>query len=160
MCDFLIFLGLIFNLVLLQLLLLAVVADGSPPDADAAVQAAHRAFALWKRCSSRERAKTLLRISDLIRKNAEELAVLESKNVGKPIRESRDEVQLAADCFQYYAGVVDKVGGSTVPVAAQGIGLTFREPLGVCALIVPWNFPIAFRAGSLLPLSPWETRWS
>ncbi|MBF8248313.1 MAG: betB, partial [Bacteroidetes bacterium] len=81
---------------------IAVVADGSPPDADAAVQAAHRAFALWKRSSSHERVKTLLRISNLIRKNAEELSVLESRNVGKPIRESRDEVQLAADCFQYY----------------------------------------------------------
>ncbi len=93
----------------------------------------------------------LMRLSQLIRDNAEELAKLESRNVGKPIRDSRDEVALAANCFEYYAGVTNKIGGQTIPGAAPGVLMTFREPVGVCGIIVPWNFPIAITAWKSSP---------
>ncbi|MFQ5706654.1 MAG: aldehyde dehydrogenase family protein [bacterium] len=132
---------------------LAEVAEGGPEDIDAAVVSAQRAFqeGPWRRLSSRERTRLLLRLAQGLRDQAEELARLESQNVGKPIRESRDEVALAADCFEYYAGAINKVGGQTIPVAAAGVSLTFREPLGVCGLIVPWNFPIAITSWKVAP---------
>lgn len=132
---------------------LAQVASADGQDADRAVVSAHEAFTAgpWRRLNSRERGRLLLRLAELVRGHAEELARTESRNVGKPIREAREEVQLAADCFEYYAGAVNKVGGQTVPVAAPGVSLTFREPLGVCALIVPWNFPLAITAWKLAP---------
>src|SRR5205814_1790442 len=89
--------------------------------------------------------------ANLIRENADELARAESRNVGKPIRDSRDEVALAADCFEYYAGTTNKVGGQTLPGAASGVLLSFREPVGVCGIIVPWNFPIAITSWKTAP---------
>ncbi|HXH41925.1 MAG TPA: aldehyde dehydrogenase family protein, partial [Thermoanaerobaculia bacterium] len=71
--------------------------------------------------------------------------------VGKPIRDSRDEVALAANCFEYYAGTTNKVGGQTIPGAAPGVLMTFREPVGVCGIIVPWNFPVAITAWKASP---------
>jgi betaine-aldehyde dehydrogenase len=132
---------------------LAEVAEASADDMNLAVEAAHRAFyeGPWRNMNSRERTSLLLKISQLIRKNADELARLESSNVGKPIRESEDEVQLAANCFEYYAGVINKIGGQTIPVAAPGVSMTFREPIGVCGLIVPWNFPIAITSWKIAP---------
>jgi len=93
----------------------------------------------------------LMNLSRLIRDHAEELARLESRNVGKPIRGSRDEVALAANCFEYYAGTTNKIGGQTIPGAAPGVLMTFREPVGVCGIIVPWNFPIAITAWKASP---------
>ncbi len=92
-----------------------------------------------------------MRLAQLIRDNADELARLESRNVGKPIRDSRDEVALAANCFEYYAGTTNKVGGQTIPGAAPGVLMTFREPVGVCGIIVPWNFPIAITSWKSAP---------
>src|SRR6185503_18501805 len=83
--------------------------------------------------------------------HADELAKLEARNVGKPIRDARDEVGLAADCFEYYAGTVNKVGGQTIPASAPGVLLSFREPVGVCGIIVPWNFPIAITSWKSAP---------
>jgi len=133
--------------------LLAEVAEAGVEDMNLAVEVAHRAFyeGPWRQMNSRERTSILLKISQLIRENADELARLESNNVGKPIRESEDEVQLAANCFEYYAGVINKIGGQTIPVAAQGVSMTFREPIGVCGLIVPWNFPIAITSWKISP---------
>ncbi|MFQ5651917.1 MAG: aldehyde dehydrogenase family protein [bacterium] len=132
---------------------LAEVADGDAADIDTAVESAHQAFVRgpWRTINSRERTKILLRLAGLIRDQAEELACLESRNVGKPIRESRDEVALAADCFEYYAGAINKVGGQTIPVAAPGLSMTFREAVGVCGLILPWNFPIAITSWKVAP---------
>jgi len=132
---------------------LATVADGGAEDIDAAVQSAHKAFTdgPWRKMNSRERTRVLLRLSTLIRDHAEELSLLESQNTGKPIRDSRDEVNLAADCFEFYAGAINKVGGQTIPVAARGMSMTFREPVGVCGLIVPWNFPIAITSWKVAP---------
>ncbi|HEY1015401.1 MAG TPA: aldehyde dehydrogenase family protein, partial [Herpetosiphonaceae bacterium] len=73
------------------------------------------------------------------------------QNVGKPISESSGEIAMGADCFQYYAGLLPAFGGQTLPVSAKGTGLTFREPLGVCALIVPWNFPFAITTWKVAP---------
>jgi betaine-aldehyde dehydrogenase len=98
-----------------------------------------------------ERARVLLRLAELIRANAEELARLESSNVGKPIGESRGEIAMGADCFQFYAGLIPSFGGRTVPVSAPGTGLTFRESVGVCVLIIPWNFPFAITTWKVSP---------
>lgn len=133
--------------------IIAQVAQAGAADVHAAVDAARRAFdeGSWRRATVAERAKTLLRLADLIRANAEELARLESRNVGKPVGESRGEIQMGAACFQYYAGLIPAFGGHTVPVSAPGTGLTFREPVGVCALIVPWNFPFAITTWKVAP---------
>jgi betaine-aldehyde dehydrogenase len=131
---------------------LCAVADAGPEDVAAAVSAARRSFEAgeWRTAIS-ARARALLRLAELIRERSEELAMLESKNVGKPIRDARDEIELGADCFQYYAGHVLTFGGQTVPLDARGSGFTFREPVGVCALIVPWNFPFAITTWKVAP---------
>ena len=129
----------------------ATIAAGDAQDVEAAVQAAERSRAAWRKVNSRDRTQILTRLAALIRTNLEPLAQLESRNVGKPISEAREEVNLAADCFEYYAGAINKVGGQTIPVAAAGTCLTFREPIGVCGLIAPWNFPIAITAWKVAP---------
>ena len=132
---------------------LAVVAEAGAEDIDAAVQSAHRAFHenSWRKLNSRERTRMLLRLATLLREHTEELGRLESRNVGKPINDARDEVGTAANCFEYYAGAINKVGGNTIPVAAPGVSLTFREPLGVCGLILPWNYPLVIAAWKIAP---------
>lgn len=132
---------------------LAKVPERDRDDADRAVRAADRAFnkGEWRKMHPRERGRVLLRLSSLIRDNADELAHMETRNVGKPIRESRDEVGLAADCFEYYAGTTNKIGGQTIPGNPNGVLMTFREPVGVCGIIVPWNFPIAITSWKVSP---------
>lgn len=127
------------------------VSQATPEDVDRAVRAAAKAFESWRKTNPRERGRILQRLSALIRENAEELAKAEARNVGKPIRDARDEVGLAADCFEYYAGATNKVFGQTIPSAAPGVLMTFREPLGVCGIIVPWNFPIAITSWKVSP---------
>ena len=128
------------------------VAQATAEDAGRAIVAAERAFnGEWRRINTRDRGRLLLKLSQLIRDNAEELAKLEARNVGKPIRDARDEVGLAANVFEYYAGATNKVGGQTIPAAAPGVLLSFREPVGVCGIIVPWNFPIAITAWKSAP---------
>ena len=131
---------------------LTTVPEAGREDVDRAVAGAERAFTgEWRRINSRDRARLLSRLAALIRDNVEELARLESRNVGKPIRDSRDEVGLAANCFEYYAGATNKIGGQTIPAAASGVLMTFREPIGVCGVIVPWNFPIAITSWKVAP---------
>jgi len=132
---------------------LAIVAEAGAADVDAAVQNAHRAFreSAWLKLNSRERTRMLLRLATLLREHTEELGRLESQNVGKPINDARDEVGTAANCFEYYAGAINKIGGSTIPVAAPGVSLTFREPIGVCGLILPWNYPLVIAAWKIAP---------
>jgi betaine-aldehyde dehydrogenase len=131
----------------------AQVAAAGVEDIEQAVQIADQTHQKgeWRNLNSRDRTHILLRLANLIREQSESLAQLESRNVGKPISQARDEVGLAADCFEYYAGAINKVGGQTIPVAAAGICMTFREPIGVCGLIAPWNFPIAITAWKLAP---------
>jgi len=129
------------------------VASAAREDVDRAVRSARAAFESesWRRSSSAQRTDSLLRLASLIDENAAELADLESRNVGKPIREARDEVALASRCFQYYAGAAARICGQTIPVAAGGLSLTLRQPLGVCGLIIPWNFPLVIAAWKLAP---------
>ena len=132
---------------------LAAVPEATRDDVDRAVRAADKAFTKgeWRNMHPRERGRIMLRLAALIRENADELARAESRNVGKPIRDSRDEVGLAADCFEYYGGTTNKVGGQTIPGNPNGVLMTFREPVGVCGIIVPWNFPIAITSWKASP---------
>jgi betaine-aldehyde dehydrogenase len=104
----------------------------------------------WRSVAPADRARLLRRLASEVEDHAEELAQLETRNVGKPIGESRSEVAMVAEVLYFYAGAVDKHRGATVPVAG-GVDLTFHEPLGVVAAIVPWNFPIAITAWKIGP---------
>jgi betaine-aldehyde dehydrogenase len=118
-----------------------------------AVTAAHEAYeqGLWRQAPVRERRDVLRRIADLIRRDQERLAALESVNTGKPITAARGEIAAVANTFDFYAGAVDKIHGQTIPGNARGTLLTFREPIGVCAAIVPWNFPMLILAWKVAP---------
>jgi acyl-CoA reductase-like NAD-dependent aldehyde dehydrogenase len=129
---------------------IAEIPGASPEDVDRTVEAARRAFPGWRAVAPADRARLLRRVAALVEEHAEELAQLETQNVGKPIRDSRGEVAMVAEVFYFYAGAVDKHHGETIPVAG-GVDLTFREPLGVVGLIVPWNFPIAIASWKLGP---------
>ncbi len=131
---------------------IANVSDATASDVDAAVTAAHSAFVNgWGKTKVGDRATLLRALAAKIRENQEELALLETQSTGKPIGSSRGEVGYAAKVYEYYAGIASSAGGETVPLSANGIGLTFREPIGVCGLIVPWNFPIVIMAWKLAP---------
>ncbi|MEW6234909.1 MAG: aldehyde dehydrogenase family protein [Candidatus Omnitrophota bacterium] len=132
---------------------MALAAKGGPEDAAAAVMAARKAFdeGPWPRMLASERAAVLYKLSALIRENLEEIARDESLNVGKPIRDSRDEVGAGAYCFEYYAGAVTKFFGETIPVSKQGLDFTLRVPIGVAACIVPWNFPFPMACWKVAP---------
>ena len=97
-----------------------------------------------------DRARLLRRLATLVEEHAEELARIESENVGKPISGARGEVGMVAAVFHFYAGAVDKHYGESIPVAG-GIDVTFREPLGVVGSIVPWNFPLNIASWKLGP---------
>ena len=129
------------------------VAQATVGDVEKTVRIAYSRFVKgpWKSMDSRSRGQLLQRIANLIRDKSEYLAQLESKNVGKPINAARWEIQAAANTFEYYAGAINKVHGQTIPVAADGTLLTFREPLGVCALITPWNFPLLIASWKVAP---------
>ena len=117
---------------------------------DAAVARAKEAFPAWRAVAPPDRARLLRRLATLVEEHGEELARIESRNVGKPIAGARGEVGMVAQVFHYYAGAVDKHFGETIPVAG-GVDLTLREPLGVVGLIVPWNFPLNIASWKLGP---------
>ena len=119
-------------------------------ETDAAVARARAAFPAWRAVSPADRARLLRRLGTLVEENLEQLARIESANVGKPISGARGEVGMVAQVFHFYAGAVDKHYGETIPVAG-GVDLTFREPLGVVGLIVPWNFPLNIASWKLGP---------
>jgi acyl-CoA reductase-like NAD-dependent aldehyde dehydrogenase len=133
-------------------------------DANAAVARAREAFPAWRDVEPADRSRLLRRLADALEAEQENLARLESKNTGKPIGDSRDETAMVAETFHYYAGMPEKLLGDTIPVSG-GVDVTFREPLGVVGLIVPWNFPLtiaswkmapALAAGNTLVLKPAE----
>jgi betaine-aldehyde dehydrogenase len=119
-------------------------------ETDAAVARAADAFPGWREVAPADRGRLLRRLATLVEEHHEELARIESRNVGKPITGARGEVGMVAQVFHYYAGAVDKRYGETIPVAG-GEALTFREPLGVVGLIVPWNFPLNIASWKLGP---------
>ena len=119
-------------------------------ETDAAVARARAAFPAWRAVAPSDRARLLRRLAAVVEEHHEELARIESRNVGKPINGARGEVGMVAQVFHYYAGAVDKHFGETIPVAG-GVDMTFREPLGVVGLIVPWNFPLNISSWKLGP---------
>jgi acyl-CoA reductase-like NAD-dependent aldehyde dehydrogenase len=129
---------------------IAEVEAASVEETDAAVARAKGAFPAWRAVAPADRARLLRRLATLVEEHHEELARIESRNVGKPIAGARGEVGMVAQVFHYYAGAVDKNFGETIPVAG-GIDMTFREPLGVVGLIVPWNFPLNISSWKLGP---------
>jgi betaine-aldehyde dehydrogenase len=127
------------------------VAAAGPTDLDAAVAAAKTAFAEWARSTAVARAEILFRFADLVRVHADELAILEARNVGKPIGDARWEAGHVADTLRYYAGAADKFFGQTIAVKKGGLDVTLHDPLGVVGLIVPWNFPMVIATWKLAP---------
>lgn len=131
---------------------IAQVAQATAVDVDSAVRTAHSAYSgAWKQIRTRERGQILQRIANLIREKSEMLAQIESQNGGKPISAARGEIGAVANTFEYYAGAVNKIHGQTIPVNANGTHMTFRESLGVCALVIPWNFPLVITGWKVAP---------
>ena len=119
-------------------------------ETDRAVAAARDAYPAWRAVKPADRARLLRRIAALVEDHGDELAHLETSNTGKPLGDSRWEIGMVADVFHFYAGAVEKHYGETIPVAG-GVDMTFREPLGVVGLIVPWNFPLMLASWKLGP---------
>ena len=124
--------------------------EAGPDDADEAVARGADAFPAWRAVAPSDRARLLRRVATLVEEHVEELASIESRNVGKPIAGARAEVGMVAEVFHFYAGAVDKHHGDSIPVGG-GVDITFREPLGVVGLIVPWNFPLNIASWKLGP---------
>jgi aldehyde dehydrogenase (NAD+) len=132
---------------------IASVAAADATDVDAAVAAARAALSgPWAALSARERGRLVRKLADRLLERLDEVARLETLHNGKPISESRHiEIPAAAECFEYYAGWADKVVGETIPVKGQHLTYTLREPVGVVAAIVPWNFPLLLAAWKVAP---------
>ena len=133
---------------------LTMIAEGDERDVAAAVEAARKAFdsGPWAEMSAADRAKLLWKVGDLIDKYNEELGTLETLDNGKPIFESRQiDMPMTAEVFRYYAGWATKIHGETVPVRGPFLHYTLREPLGVVAAIVPWNFPLLLASWKVAP---------
>lgn len=129
-----------------------VTTEAEGKDVDMAVKAAREAFenSEWPK-PYYNRAKVLLKVADLLEENIEELAGLETRNNGKPLRESEYDVQDAAGCFRYYAGIINKGLGETYHVPENMQAMVVREPIGVCGQIVPWNYPLLMSVWKLAP---------
>jgi len=122
-------------------------------DVREAVEVGRRAFeaASWRDMESTKRGKLLMQLAALMRQNFDELAKLETINQGKPIRESKGDVAWTVRAFEYWAGAADKIEGETIPVTPNRLTYTIREPVGVTAHIIPWNYPLALAARSIAP---------
>lgn len=132
---------------------LAAVAASGPEDVDRAVAAAARAFRTlpWARINPTERGRVLYRIAELVRERSEEFARLEAADVGKLLPDARAEVELSASLLEYYAGAANKVLGETYQAGPGKLAYTLREPLGVVAAIVPWNYPLPLAVLKVAP---------
>jgi acyl-CoA reductase-like NAD-dependent aldehyde dehydrogenase len=129
---------------------LAEVPRAGAAEVDAAVAAGRAAFPAWRAVDPAARAALLRGLADALEARAEELAVLEARNAGKPIGDARGEMAMVVETFRYYAGAPERLLGQTIPVAG-GVDMTFREPLGVVGLIVPWNFPLTIASWKVAP---------
>src|SRR6266571_6093565 len=131
----------------------AEVAEAGIQDVEQAVQIANRAFeeGTWSRLSATERGRILLRASTLVRERLQDIAVVEARNAGKPIQDARGEIGLVAAVLEYWGGAANKIFGETIPVQDAGMEVTLREPVGVCALIIPWNFPLVIASWKIAP---------
>ena len=129
---------------------MAEVPRGGVEEVDPAVARAKAAFPAWRAVAPADRARLLRDLADAIEARAEDLAQLEARNAGKPIGDARGEIGMVVETFRFYAGAPERLLGQTIPVAG-GIDMTFREPLGVVGLIVPWNFPLTIAAWKVAP---------
>ena len=143
---------------------LAQVPRAGAEETDAAVARARAAFPAWAAVGPPDRAALLRDLADALEARSEDLAVLEARNAGKPIADARGEIGMVVETFRFYAGAPERATGKTIPVDG-GVDMTFREPLGVVGLIVPWNFPLviacwkvapALAAGNTIVLKPAE----
>ena len=132
---------------------LATVSKATKTDVDRAVRSAQTAFEskAWGGIAPVERGRIMQRIAQALRDQAEELATLESRDNGKPLRQARTDVQVAARYFEFFAGIADKIMGHTIPLGPGYLDYTIREPIGVSAQIVPWNYPIQIGARGVAP---------
>ncbi len=132
---------------------IAQVASADRADLDSAVSAARVALdGAWGQLSARERGRLVRKLGERLLERVDEVARLETLHNGKPISESRNiEIPAAAECFEYYGGWSDKVMGETIPVKGNHLTYTLREPVGVVAAIVPWNFPLLLAAWKVAP---------
>ena len=119
-------------------------------EADRAVARARAAFPAWRDLAPGDRSKLLFALTARLESEHEELSVLEARNAGKPIADARGEIGMVVDTFRYYAGMPERILGDTIPVSG-GQAFTVREPLGVVALIVPWNFPLTIASWKMAP---------
>ncbi len=134
--------------------IIAKATDSGAPDAEAAITAARAAFdeGPWGQTTGPDRAARLFVLADLIEKHAEEFARLDTENNGKPLREARFDAADAAGCFRYYAGLASKPQGQTYSAGDPNmVCMTVREPIGVCAQIIPWNYPLLMAVWKLAP---------
>jgi acyl-CoA reductase-like NAD-dependent aldehyde dehydrogenase len=129
---------------------LAEIPRASVEQADEAVARAKAALPAWRAVAPADRAKLLYGLADALEAAREDLAQLEARNAGKPIGDARGEMCMVVDTFRYYAGAPERALGDTIPVAG-GVAMTFREPVGVVALITPWNFPLTIASWKLAP---------
>ena len=130
------------------------VAECDAPDAEAAVKVARRTFesGVWSRKSPRQRKQVMVRWAELMLQHAEELALLETLDMGKPITDSLNvDVRSSANCIRWFGEAIDKIYDEVSPTGEDEIGLTTREPVGVVACIVPWNFPLLMTSWKLGP---------
>src|SRR5262245_46682479 len=121
-------------------------------DVDAAVQAAKKAFSSWRLVPAPKRGEILYRVGELLKKYKEELARIETREMGKILKETRGDVQEGIDCAFYVAGEGRRLFGETTPAELPNkFAMSMRAPIGVCALITPWNFPLAIPTWKLFP---------
>jgi betaine-aldehyde dehydrogenase len=132
---------------------MAQVPEATPADVEKAVAAARREFdeGEWPNLAAAKRGHVLLKIAEAVRAYAEELARLETMNMGKPLSESEGDVVDAADSFEYYGGLANKITGEVNPVSPKAFDFTLKEPVGVCGQIIPWNFPLMMAAWKIAP---------
>src|SRR6202162_3870267 len=133
--------------------IIAQVAAPDAADVDRAVKAARAAFdsGPWPQTTAQDRGRILFRLAERIRKEAAHLADLECRNPGKPIVEAEYDIADAATCFEYYGGMATKVLGHVNPVPDNALSLSLREPIGIAAQIIPWNYPLLMAAWKLAP---------
>jgi betaine-aldehyde dehydrogenase len=132
---------------------IAEVPDADEQDVNRAVEAARAAFesGAWPQTTAQERGRILFRLAERIRKESAALAELESRNSGKPIVEAEFDMADVATCFEYYGGLATKVSGHVNPVPDNALSLSLKEPVGVAAQIIPWNYPLLMAAWKLAP---------
>ena len=127
------------------------VAAAKAADVDDAVQSGAEALTEWRSMAPEERGRILNAIADSVRREADRLAEIDTLDSGKPLSQAEADVEGCARCFEYYAGVADKIHGKSIPLTDDYLDYTVREPLGVTAQIIPWNFPIGIFGRSVAP---------